>query len=113
MDRVRRDDSLKDFADRPIVERPVIIVEMTDDGKQQVRILIGELDQQTNDPRLFGILMSDLLDHIAAGYHHCTGRDERDVRAELVKVMRDEDRFKEKDPTRGKLTGATVMPRRN
>jgi hypothetical protein len=57
---------------------------------------------------LFGIAISDLIDHIADAYHQTTGRDKRDIRASIVKVLRDEDRFKEKDPKRTQMSGKIV-----
>ena len=111
--RVTNDDTLKDEAGRTIIHRPVIIVEITDDNKHQCRIHMAELDPNTNDPRLFGIVLSDLVDHIAAAYQNLTDRDERDIRAEIMKTILDENRFKDKDPARGKLRGVTVMPRSN
>jgi len=102
---------LRDEADRIILYHPIIIVERTDDDKQLFRLHITELDPMANDPIKFGIIMSDLIDHLAAAYHDTTGRDLRDIRAQIVKVMRDEDRFKEKDPKRGQLTGITIMPK--
>jgi len=62
---------------------------------------------------LFGVVLSDLLDHIARAYHQATGRDERAIREAVLKVMRDEDRFKARDPSRGSMSGATVFPQRN
>lgn len=113
MNRVTKDDSLKDFAGRTIIYRPIIIVEATEDGKQQYRLHLAELDQMMNEPKLYGIVLSDLLDHLAAAYAQSTGRDQRDVRYDILKTMRDEDRFKDKDPSRGKLRGATIRPPRN
>ena len=57
---------------------------------------------------LFGIAISDLIDHIAEAYHQTTGRDSRDIRARIVKVLRDEDKFKEKDPTRARPSGHMI-----
>lgn len=112
MDRVREDDELKDIAGRTIIYRPVFIVEQTDEKKLQFRLHLTELDQMMNEPRLYGIVLSDLLDHIAAAYARQSHRDQRDIRYEILKVMRDEDRFKDKDPSRGGLRGATIMPPR-
>lgn len=101
----------KDEAGRTILYRPVIIVEQTEDNKQLYRLHLTELDQMVNTPKLFGIVLSDLIDHLARAYADSTGRDVRDIRYEIVKVMRDEDRFKEKDPSRGNLSGVTIKPR--
>lgn len=112
MDRVREDESLKDEAGRIVLYRPIIIVEAAQAGKQQYRLHLTELDQMMNEPQLYGIILSDLLDHIAAAYARQSDRDQRDIRYEILKVMRDEDRFKDKDPSRGGLRGATIMPPR-
>lgn len=113
MDRVKEDDSLKDVIGRTILYRPIIIVEAIDDEKLQYRLHLTELDPMMNEPKLYGLILSDLLDHIAAAYGQSAGRDPRDVRYEIFKVMRDEDRFKEKDPSRGGLRGTTIFPPRN
>jgi Domain of unknown function (DUF5076) len=111
--RVEEDDNLKDIGGRTIIFRPIIIVEAIDGNRQQYRLHTSELDPLGNEPKLFGIVLSDLLDHIAAAYHRSTGRDERDVRYDILKVLRDEDRFKSNDPGRAKLRGTTIMPQRS
>jgi len=77
-------------------------------------LFVGEIDGDStkfhihiNDRplELFGVALSDLIDHIADAYHQTTGRDIRDIRSTLVKVLRDEDRFKEKNPTRAHMSG--------
>lgn len=108
---MRENPDLKDEAGRTILYRPVIIVEQTEDNKQLYRLHVTEIDPMANEPKLFGLVLSDLIDHLARAYADATGRDARDIRAEIVKVMRDEDRFKEKDPSRGNLSGVTVKPR--
>lgn len=105
---MREDESLKDHLDRTIIYRPVIIVERIEDQKLIYRLHLTEVDEMANDPRVFGIVLSDLVDHLARAYHDSTGRDARDVRAEIIKIMHDEDRFKEKDPTRCNLRGITI-----
>lgn len=107
---MRENEELKDHAGRTILYRPVIIVEQTEDSKQLYRLHLTELDPMGNTPELFGIVISDLLDHLAQAYHQSTGRDPRDIRYKILKVMRDEDRFKEKDPTRGNLAGMMIRP---
>lgn len=112
MSRITEDESLKDIQGRTILYRPIIIVEATDDGKQQYRLHLTELDPFLNAPTLFGILLSDLVDHISAAYATVSNRNERDLRAHIFKVMRDEDRFKEKNPSRGRARGTIIMPPR-
>jgi hypothetical protein len=113
VDRVTEDEDLKDIAGRTILFRPVIIIEAIDGNRQQFRLHLNELDERMDEPRLYGIVLSDLIDHISAAYHRISGRDERDIRTDIMKVLRDEDRFKQKDPTRGALKGTTVYPAKN
>jgi hypothetical protein len=112
-DRVKEDESLKDIAGRTILYRPIIIIEAIDGGRQQYRLHLSELDAHMNEPATYGVLLSDLLDHIAAAYRGATGRDERDLRAQIMKVLQDENRFKDKDPSRARLRGITVKPAAN
>ena len=111
-DRIKDDPSLAEHVTGPIqIHRPVIIIDRDDEGRCIYRIHVSEVDPQTDDPRVFGIILSDLLDQLARAYRDLTGRDTRDIHAHILKVMRDEDRFKEKDPARGNLRGVTIMPR--
>jgi hypothetical protein len=110
MKRVQEDDELKDAAGNTIIYRPIIVIEQTDDNEQLYRLHLEELDPHGNKPKLYGIILSDLLDHIAAAYHRMTGRDERDIRYDIMKVFKDEDRFKTNDPKRGGLRGTTQSP---
>ena len=113
-DRVQDDDSLIPPGGDPsgFFRNPLIIVHQIEDGSLRYVISLGPIDKTMDDPRVAGVLLSDLLDHLAAAYQATTGRDQRDVRAAIFKVMRDEDRFKEKDPTRGAARGATIWPRK-
>lgn len=115
MDRVQNDDSLIPPDGQPpnFIERPIIIVHNIGGGRQGYILNLTELDPALNEPGAYGIVLSDLLDHIAAAYYRTTGRDERDIRAQIAKVMKDEDCFKEKDPSRGRMKGATIMPPKN
>jgi hypothetical protein len=92
------------------IERPIIIVHKI--GKEGTGFVIN-LDEFFDDPMKFGpiipgIILSDLLDHIVNAFHQITGRDQRDIRADISKAMRDEDRFKEKDPSRSGMRGSLV-----
>lgn len=95
----------------PAINEPIAIVHKIDGGEGYI-VMLPTLDPNMNDPRRFGIMLSDLLDHIAAAYQHVTGRDQRDIRDYIAKVMRDEDRFKAKDPKRAEMRGATKWPTR-
>jgi hypothetical protein len=103
-------DDLKDEAGRTIIYQPIILVESVN-GKQQYRIHITELDKLANEPTLFGLLLSDLADHIARAYEPILGHPAKRIREHIVKVMSDEDRFKTMDPSRGKIRGVTIMPK--
>jgi Domain of unknown function (DUF5076) len=110
MNRVQEDDELKEAAGITIIYRPIIVIEQTDDNEQLYRLHLGEIDPLGNEPQLYGIILSDLLDHIAAAYHRTTGRDERDIRYDIMKVFKDEDRFKTNDPKRGGSRGTMQSP---
>lgn len=94
--------------DVTVIHQPMLIIEKSGDGKYQYRVFLTE-----EDPRSYGIILSDLADHITKAICQFTGRDPRDVREGLLKVMRDEDRFKSKDPSRGGLTGSIDFGRKN
>jgi hypothetical protein len=84
------------------IANPLFLAEIRDDSvKFHIRIADHPIE-------LFGVAISDLIDHIANAFHQSTGRDVRDVRAKIVKVLRDEDRFKEKDPKRAQMSGRIV-----
>ncbi len=114
-DRIQNDDSLIPPGGDPsgFIRNPIIIVHKLDDESVRYVLSLGEVDKSMGDPRIAGILLSDLLDHVAEAYRATTGSDQRDIRAAIFKVMRDEDRFKEKDPSRGSARGATLWPRKN
>src|SRR5215831_1158001 len=74
------------------LNNPLFIADMVDEDTVMFHVLHADRDY-----RDFGMAISDLIDHIANAYHQTTGRDFRDVRASIMKVVRDEDRFKKKD----------------
>jgi hypothetical protein len=100
--RVKDDPSLKRHAESRAIVDPVIIVQA--EGSRVT--LIPQALREMNHPKAFGIILSDLVDHIGKYYSDTTGRDERDVRATVMKALHDENRFKEKDPDRAGLTRA-------
>jgi len=116
MNRVKDDDNLRhalhQHGPTPIHD-PIIIVHGLEGNRQQYILHLENLDQMMQEPKLFGIVLSDLLDHIAAAYNRSNGRDERDIRDTIMRVMRDESRFKDKDPRRGNMLGATIRPKAN
>ena len=113
-DRIKDDDSLAPpGGEMPgFFEDPAIVVHKVEDGKVGFAICTQVFDAGMDQPTIYGIIISDLIDHLAASYAATTGRDAKDVRAHLHKVVRDEERFKEKDPTRGRGRGATIFPRK-
>jgi hypothetical protein len=82
-----------------VLVNPLFVAEMEGEN---MTIHIGIADRPIE---LFGVAISDLIDHIANAFHQSTGCDVRDVRAKIVKVLRDEDRFKEKGPKRAPVVG--------
>lgn len=95
-----------------VITSPIIIVHAKGD-KQQYLIFPDQLDPMLNDPRIYGIILSDLLDHIATAYSQMTGRAQKDVRHQISSVMRKENRLKDENPARGDMVGKTILPKRN
>jgi|SRR5262245_41070864 len=93
------------------IDNPLIIIH--DDGKKNYQFIINvtNMKRTGDDLCVFaGILMSDLIDHIAFAFRGHLGRDERDIRSVIFKVMKDEDRFKQKDPSRASAFGKFFTP---
>jgi hypothetical protein len=111
-DRVKDDPTLRpqDPTQDERISAPVIIVHKVL-GDYQFLIFPAEVDPPVTDPRAFGILISDIIDHIARCYYDVTGMDERLIREGILRIVRDEQRFKDKDPTRGHSRGTTLMPK--
>jgi hypothetical protein len=93
-------------------ERPIITVsKIGTDAKTKVVIDVMALLDPAGGlgPIIPGIILSDVLDHLAHALHQTVPEsDERDIRSDILKCMRDEDRFKKNDPARGDLTGGLV-----
>ncbi len=112
MGRIKDDDSLKDMMPDEgmnVITDPILIVS-AHGNNQRYMINVSALDPMAHEPKLFGILLSDLVDHIAASYAQTTQRHEADIRATLIKTLRDEDRFKTKDPGRARQRGYQHKP---
>jgi len=113
-ERVREDPSLIPPDGGMAINRPIIVVHKLESGQEGYIIDLSALDQNMDDPRPFGVVLSDLLDQIAAAYSRVTGADQGVLRKHLKKVMRDEDRFKARDPSRYAMSrGATIFPVKN
>jgi hypothetical protein len=106
MTNIKHDPSLKDDFEPRLLVDPLVIVEWTDDDRYRITLSPERMNERANSSVGWGILVSDLIDHIAHIGAQLSGRDARDVRAAIMKVVRDEDRFKKKDPDRGQMTGA-------
>jgi hypothetical protein len=88
---------------------PLFVADMDEEGDDPIfHVHLMDQGSRLRDYRMFGIVISDLLDHIANAYHHTIGRDLRDIRADIVKVLRDEDRFKKKDLSRSQMSGTVA-----
>ena len=102
--------SASELEDDPSLKAPVLVVGCDEDG---VCVLLypKALDPAMNSPVVFGVILSDVIDHIGKYFSAMTGRDERDVRKTVMKVLRDENRFKEKDPKRVQLKYKFIKPK--
>jgi hypothetical protein len=114
MNRIKDDDSVLKGIEpgAHYIEQPIVVVHMIA-GNLRFILSINELDETASDPRVFGILISDMIDNIAAAYRHQTGWDEDEIRRKIMKAVVDENRFKEEDKDRVQMRGATIFPKRN
>jgi len=76
-----------------------------DDPNTTFIINLMEPGGELREPGMFGVVISDLIDHIANAYTQVLDRDARDIRAFIVKIWRMEEKAKQKDPKRSQLTG--------
>jgi len=76
-----------------------------DDPNATFIINLMEPGGELREPGMFGVVISDLIDHIANAYTQVLDRDARDIRAFIVKIWRMEEKAKQKDPKRSQLTG--------
>ena len=116
MDRIKDDQTLKDTLNehgQTFIHNPIIVVQTVEGGKQQYFIHPTNLDPMMNEPTLFGILLSDLVDHITAAYAPLHGGRERDLRDHIIKTLKRENQLKDEQPGRGSQRGAMIMPKSN
>lgn len=113
-DRVKDDPSLASAVagEATPIHNPLVIIHKVGE-KQQFLLHLDNLDPWMTEPRLWGIMVSDLVDHIAAAYASRTRRDAKDLRDEIMRTAQREMKFKDRDPSRGDMRGTTVMPRKN
>jgi hypothetical protein len=109
---VRASDDDLDVEGGAILNRPIIIVEALDEGGR-FRLQLNEVDPSMDSPGIFGVILSDLVDHIAAAYQQSTGVDQRFAQHDIMKVLLDENRAKDKDPNRAVARGKTFTPLRS
>lgn len=99
---------------RPVYfENPILIVNRRDDGSIGYVFAPNEIEPGF-DPmgdKIFagGILLSDILDHMAHAYSATTGMTQDACRKALWREARDENRLKERDPDRYKARGFTTV----
>lgn len=96
---------MTDDLDLPgFVANPIIVIH--GDGEDQRHIIdIAQVDEAANEPALFGILISDLVDHVAKAYHDLTDAPESAIKARIMRAILDENRFKCRDPERWHAIG--------
>ncbi len=93
--------ALKDDRQANVIQQPIIIVHQVAGGKQEYLIWPEVLDRQMKQPRISGVLLSDLLDHLVAAYQMKTGKPDAEIRSEIMRVLLEENKLKAANPTRG------------
>jgi hypothetical protein len=104
--RIKEDPNLRQLGESRVIVDPIIIVEACGGGTR-FRLFPDTLKGEVNCPVGFGIILSDLIDHIAKHYSTRTGCDESFARTCLMEVLNGEDRLKDQNPGRGKQVGHT------
>ena len=79
---------------------PVIVIDAHEPDKLRYLMNLTGMDPFLNDPRIWGIVASDLICNIADVYAKHTNRNMRDVRDAIMRVLREENRLKDLDPER-------------
>lgn len=102
-DRVAPDPALEleDFANA------IALISQSPDGSCQFAIS-NFLDPECKTIGLYGILLSDFIDHIAMMYASQTGEKQEILRKRLLKHLATEEREKKRDARRGNLTGRYI-----
>ena len=114
MTRVKDDaELLKPITEAMEIHRPIALIHAVESGRNEFLLHFSEIDPMLDKPYAWGILMSDLLDHIAAAYVGHGYRTEREARDRILRAMKKENQLKEDDPSRGGQTGATLRPKAN
>jgi hypothetical protein len=93
------------------VTNPLLIVFQGEDGLYRF-IVRPDLTVELPIVHL-GIVLSDLLDHVAAVLAAINHEHPNTIHAELLNVMRKEDQLKRENPDRGNLKGMTVFSTRH
>jgi hypothetical protein len=108
MTRVKDADAKDLLPAAPYIADPVVVV--FGDGKS-VKFLIYpmQIDPFMSKPTLFGIVVSDLIDQIANCYAQHTKCDAKALSDQILQTVRREHKYKDKDPTRGNMTGASYV----
>jgi hypothetical protein len=104
--RVKGDPTLRPKGGAKVLQRPVVIIDQSGRETYQFLIFPDSIDAHLTKPEVFGVLLSDLLDHIASTYSSLAGKDEAATRTRILQTMLDEDALKQSDPSRGNPKGA-------
>ena len=102
-------------ADGPVeIYNPVLVIEPIGeddgDGHKAHRF---HIPNAYPNPLAWGILLSDLLDHLTRAVYDLSGQDPKAVRALILDVLMNEDGAKAEDPDRVHNTGKTTFPLRH
>lgn len=87
---------------------PVLQVVLLE-GKVCVGFQPGPLDETYSDPRVAGVLLSDMLDHLSLAYADMTGQTADETREYVMGVMLHENAAKRRDPSLSQIRGSLDM----
>lgn len=98
------------------VVEPVIIVDKFEKDRVRHFVHLTALDEFLKDPRIWGIVMSDLIEDIASVYAQNTGLTLQEAQEAIMDTLVDENNAKAADPNHNPSDITTVVigkPRMN
>jgi hypothetical protein len=93
-ERVKDDWTIGDLPSGAIkIENPVIIVQKMDGGGTRFMLHLEEYDPLCQQPEIYGIVLSDLMDQIASFYQDINGGRQETYRDKILRTLKEENRL--------------------
>ena len=93
----------------PNLPTDVIILMSGTDKSATTIVNPTQLDPFLSKPTIYGVVVSDIIDHIAAAYAQLTGADMVALSEAILATARREHKFKKDDPSRSQMRGTVKI----